>query len=92
MAVGNARINANGIFSDNNLSKPHFFRYVSYEIYVYNFFIFLADNMILNLVNENLLEIIRIGIPATREQWSPILVEHINKFFSQVPSEKFLVQ
>uniref|UniRef100_A0A1B0A9P2 Haemolymph juvenile hormone binding protein n=1 Tax=Glossina pallidipes TaxID=7398 RepID=A0A1B0A9P2_GLOPL len=69
VAVGNARINANGIFSDNNL-----------------------NNMILNLVNENLLEIIRIGIPATREQWSPILVEHINKFFSQVPSEKFLVQ
>ncbi|KAH8413557.1 hypothetical protein KR009_012272 [Drosophila setifemur] len=48
--------------------------------------------MILNLVNENLPEITRVGIPATREQWAPILVAHINEFFSKVPIEKFLVQ
>ena len=48
--------------------------------------------MILNLVNENLPEITRIGIPATREQWAPILVEHVNNFFAQVPIEKFLTQ
>ncbi|XP_030561953.1 uncharacterized protein LOC115763498 [Drosophila novamexicana] len=48
--------------------------------------------MILNLVNENLPEITRVGIPATREQWAPILVEHINEFFAPVPIEKFLVQ
>uniref|UniRef100_A0A1A9WXH3 Uncharacterized protein n=1 Tax=Glossina brevipalpis TaxID=37001 RepID=A0A1A9WXH3_9MUSC len=69
LAVSNARVNANGIFSDRNL-----------------------NNMILNLVNENLLEIIRVGIPSTREQWSPVLVEHINNFFSNVPIEKFLLQ
>ncbi|XP_017841958.2 putative beta-carotene-binding protein [Drosophila busckii] len=48
--------------------------------------------MILNLVNQNLPEITRVGIPATREQWAPILVEHINQFFAPVPIEKFLVQ
>lgn len=52
---------------------------------------FLLDTMILNLVNENLPEITRVGIPATREQWAPILVEHINNFFAQVPLEKFLI-
>uniref|UniRef100_A0A1I8MY07 Hemolymph juvenile hormone binding protein (JHBP) n=1 Tax=Musca domestica TaxID=7370 RepID=A0A1I8MY07_MUSDO len=68
VAVGNAKIIANGIFSDRNL-----------------------NTMILNLVNENLPEITRVGIPATRDQWAPILVEHINNFFAQVPLEKFLV-
>ncbi|XP_060666469.1 uncharacterized protein LOC132798576 [Drosophila nasuta] len=48
--------------------------------------------MILNLVNENLPEITRVGIPATREQWAPILVTHINEFFAPVPIEKLLVQ
>ncbi|EDW76644.2 uncharacterized protein Dwil_GK14554 [Drosophila willistoni] len=48
--------------------------------------------MILNLVNENLPEITRVGIPATREQWAPILISHINDFFAQVPIEKFLIQ
>ncbi|XP_023177507.1 uncharacterized protein LOC111603915 [Drosophila hydei] len=67
--VGNARILANGIFSDRNLNA-----------------------MILNLVNENLPEITRVGIPATREQWAPILVTHINEFFAPVPIEKLLVQ
>ncbi|XP_065357032.1 uncharacterized protein LOC135951326 [Calliphora vicina] len=69
VAVGNAKIIANGIFSDRNLNA-----------------------MILNLVNENLPEITRVGIPATREQWAPILVEHVNNFFAQVPIEKFLTQ
>ncbi|KAM7352231.1 uncharacterized protein ACRADG_004859 [Cochliomyia hominivorax] len=69
VAIGNAKIIANGIFSDRNL-----------------------NTMILNLVNENLPEITRVGIPATREQWAPILVEHINNFFAQVPIEKFLTQ
>ncbi|XP_013099819.1 uncharacterized protein LOC106082057 [Stomoxys calcitrans] len=68
VAVGNAKIVANGIFSDRNL-----------------------NTMILNLVNENLPEITRVGIPATREQWAPILVEHINNFFAKVPLEKFLI-
>ncbi|XP_061398834.1 uncharacterized protein LOC133334536 [Musca vetustissima] len=67
VAVGNAKIIANGIFSDRNL-----------------------NTMILNLVNENLPEITRVGIPATRDQWAPILVEHINNFFAQVPLEKFI--
>ncbi|EDV94048.1 uncharacterized protein LOC6570068 [Drosophila grimshawi] len=67
--VGNARVLANGIFSDRNLNA-----------------------MILNLVNENLPEITRVGIPATREQWAPILVAHINEFFAPVPIEKLLVQ
>lgn len=48
--------------------------------------------MILNLVNENLPEITRVGIPATREQWAPILVEHINGFFANVPIDRLLVQ
>ncbi|KAM8715806.1 hypothetical protein ACLKA7_002794 [Drosophila subpalustris] len=48
--------------------------------------------MILNLVNENLPEITRVGIPATREQWAPILVAHINEFFAPVPIEKLLLQ
>lgn len=48
--------------------------------------------MILNLVNENLPEIVRVGIPATREQWAPILVTHVNNFFANVPIDKFLVQ
>ncbi|XP_030377299.1 uncharacterized protein LOC115626164 [Scaptodrosophila lebanonensis] len=48
--------------------------------------------MILNLVNQNLPEITRVGIPATREQWAPILVTHINKFFANVPVEKFLIE
>lgn len=48
--------------------------------------------MILNLVNENLPEITRVGIPATREQWAPILVAHINEFFAPVPIEKLLTQ
>ncbi|XP_046812236.1 uncharacterized protein LOC124421310, partial [Lucilia cuprina] len=69
VAIGDAKIIANGIFSDRNL-----------------------NTMILNLVNENLPEITRVGIPATREQWAPILVEHVNNFFSQVPIEKFLTQ
>lgn len=46
--------------------------------------------MILNLVNENLPEIIRIGIPATRDQWAPIFVEHLNGFFAKVPIEKLI--
>ncbi|TMW53887.1 hypothetical protein DOY81_001058 [Sarcophaga bullata] len=69
VGIGNAKIIANGIFSDRNL-----------------------NTMILNLVNENLPEITRVGIPATREQWAPILVEHVNNFFAQVPIEKFLTQ
>jgi len=52
----------------------------------------LLDTMILNLVNENLPEITRVGIPATREQWAPILVAHINEFFANVPINNFLVQ
>ncbi|XP_017155225.1 uncharacterized protein LOC108164135 [Drosophila miranda] len=67
--IGEAKVVANGIFSDRNL-----------------------NGMILNLVNENLPEITRVGIPATREQWAPILVAHINEFFAKVPIEKFLVQ
>ncbi|XP_033166925.1 uncharacterized protein LOC117145395 [Drosophila mauritiana] len=67
--IGDAKVVANGIFSDRNLNA-----------------------MILNLVNENLPEITRVGIPATREQWAPILIAHINEFFSKVPIEKFLVQ
>ncbi|XP_016998554.3 uncharacterized protein [Drosophila takahashii] len=67
--IGDAKVVANGIFSDRNLNA-----------------------MILNLVNENLPEITRVGIPATREQWAPILIAHINEFFAKVPIEKFLVQ
>ncbi|XP_017105313.2 uncharacterized protein [Drosophila bipectinata] len=67
--IGDAKVVANGIFSDRNL-----------------------NGMILNLVNENLPEITRVGIPATREQWAPILIAHINEFFAKVPIEKFLVQ
>ncbi|XP_055852270.1 uncharacterized protein LOC129916393 [Episyrphus balteatus] len=46
--------------------------------------------MILNLVNENLPEIIRVGIPATRDQWAPIIVEHLNGFFAKVPIDKLI--
>ncbi|XP_052852552.1 uncharacterized protein LOC128262385 [Drosophila gunungcola] len=67
--IGDAKVVANGIFSDRNLNA-----------------------MILNLVNENLPEITRVGIPATREQWAPILIAHINEFFAKVPIEKFLVE
>lgn len=67
--IGDAKVVANGIFSDRNL-----------------------NGMILNLVNENLPEITRVGIPATREQWAPILIAHINEFFAKVPIQKFLVQ
>ncbi|XP_018786980.1 PREDICTED: uncharacterized protein LOC108967808 [Bactrocera latifrons] len=69
VAVGDARIIANGIFSDRNLNA-----------------------MILNLVNENLPEITRVGIPATREQWAPIFTTHINQFFANVPIDKFLIE
>ncbi|XP_053959783.1 uncharacterized protein LOC128864243 [Anastrepha ludens] len=69
VAVGDARIIANGIFSDRNLNA-----------------------MILNLVNENLPEITRVGIPATREQWAPIFITHINQFFANIPIDKFLIE
>ncbi|XP_067625570.1 uncharacterized protein [Eurosta solidaginis] len=69
VAVGDARVLANGIFSDRNL-----------------------NTMILNLVNENLPEIVRVGIPATREQWAPIFVAHINQFFANVPIDKLLLE
>lgn len=69
VAVGDARIIANGIFSDRNLNA-----------------------MILNLVNENLPEITRVGIPATREQWAPIFTTHINQFFANIPIDKFLIE
>ncbi|CAD6997912.1 unnamed protein product [Ceratitis capitata] len=69
VAVGDARIIANGIFSDRNL-----------------------NTMILNLVNENLPEITRVGIPATREQWAPIFLAHINQFFANIPINQFLIE
>ncbi|XP_036321802.1 uncharacterized protein LOC118735888 [Rhagoletis pomonella] len=69
VAVGDARIIANGIFSDRNLNA-----------------------MILNLVNENLPEITRVGIPATREQWAPIFITHINQFFANIPIDKVLIE
>ena len=98
VGIGNAKIIANGIFSDRNLSKSLSTKHLQIICLQYNKInsLFpspsLADTMILNLVNENLPEITRVGIPATREQWAPILVEHVNNFFAQVPIEKFLTQ
>ena len=92
VGIGNAKIIANGIFSDRNLSKFSSKSYAYNIKYILSLSFTLSDTMILNLVNENLPEITRIGIPATREQWAPILVEHVNNFFAQVPIEKFLTQ
>ncbi|KAL5278702.1 hypothetical protein ACFFRR_003367 [Megaselia abdita] len=67
--VGNAKITANGIFSDRNL-----------------------NTMILNLINENMPEITRTGIPATKAQWAPIVIQHINSFFANVPIDQIILQ
>uniref|UniRef100_T1GLG1 Hemolymph juvenile hormone binding protein n=1 Tax=Megaselia scalaris TaxID=36166 RepID=T1GLG1_MEGSC len=68
--VGNAKVSANGIFSDRNLSKYY-------------------D---LEFDHENMPEITRTGIPATKSQWAPIVIQHINGFFANVPIEQLLTQ
>ncbi|KAH8249707.1 hypothetical protein KR032_011634, partial [Drosophila birchii] len=90
--IGDAKVVANGIFSDRNLSKRTLRQQNSAISDIISLFFLFSDAMILNLVNENLPEITRVGIPATREQWAPILIAHINEFFAKVPIEKFLVQ
>lgn len=48
--------------------------------------------MILNLINENMPDITRTGIPATKAQWAPIVIQHINSFFANVPIDQLISQ
>lgn len=82
------KISVSGLFADENLSKSTI---ISLNERSFEFLFNLSDKVVNEFFNQNWKMFYKEMIPETRKQWEPILLDFVEKFFSQFPFRRLLL-
>lgn len=81
------KISVSGIFPDENLSE------LRLKIFWTDFqLFFISDRVANDFFNQSWRTLYKQMLPETRKQWEPILLNVVNKIFSQIPFRRLLIQ